>query len=55
VDASSAASLDLSGKAKNAEISASSGSSISAKDVIVQNLKTDSSSGECRHQCFFFH
>ena len=45
VEASSAASIDLSGKSKNAGLNASSGSSISAKNVMVQNLKAESSSG----------
>lgn len=45
VDASSAASISISGKAKNAEISSSSGSSINGKDVVVENLKADASSG----------
>lgn len=45
VEASSAAGIDISGKAKNAEISSSSGSSIEAKEVTVQHLKADASSG----------
>lgn len=45
LDASSAASVSISGKSKNANMSSSSGSSINGKDVIVENLKADSSSG----------
>lgn len=45
VDASSAASVSLSGKSKNATITSSSGSSISAENVVVENLKAEASSG----------
>ena len=45
LDASSAASLDITGKTKNVDISASSGSSISAKNVIADNVEAESSSG----------
>ncbi|MCT2561433.1 head GIN domain-containing protein [Chryseobacterium herbae] len=45
IEASSAASLDISGKSKNTEISSSSGSSVSAKDLIADNVKADASSG----------
>lgn len=45
IEASSAASLDISGKSKNADITSSSGSSVSAKDLIVDNVKADASSG----------
>jgi len=45
VDASSTADVNISGKSKNAEISSSSGSSINAKNVVVENLKANASSG----------
>ena len=45
VEASSAGEVTISGKSKNANLTSSSGSSISAKEVIVENLKADASSG----------
>lgn len=45
IEASSAASVIISGKTKNANFTASSGSDISAKEVVAENAKTDASSG----------
>ena len=45
IDASSAASIDIKGKAKNADLSSSSSASISAKQVLVEHLKAEASSG----------
>lgn len=45
VDASSAASIDISGKAKKADVSSSSGSSLSAKNLIAENVSAEASSG----------
>lgn len=44
-ETSSAGSISVLGKSKKADLSSSSGSSISAKDVVIENLKADASSG----------
>ncbi|MCX8525065.1 DUF2807 domain-containing protein [Chryseobacterium formosus] len=45
VEASSAGEVNISGKTKGANLNASSGSTISAKEVIAENVKAESSSG----------
>ncbi|WP_345990688.1 head GIN domain-containing protein [Chryseobacterium sp. Chry.R1] len=45
IDASSAASISLTGKSKNANITSSSGSSVSAEQVLAENVKAEASSG----------
>jgi len=45
IEASSAADVTISGKTKNANLTSSSGSGISAKDVVAENVKAEASSG----------
>ncbi|OBW42064.1 hypothetical protein AB670_01582 [Chryseobacterium sp. MOF25P] len=45
VEASSAADVTISGKTKNANLTSSSGSGISAKEVVAENVKAEASSG----------
>lgn len=45
VEASSAGEVNISGKTKGANLNASSGSTISAKEMIAENVKAESSSG----------
>ncbi|WEK69402.1 MAG: DUF2807 domain-containing protein [Candidatus Chryseobacterium colombiense] len=45
IEASSGASIDISGKAKKAEVTSSSGSSVSAKELVADHVSAEASSG----------